>query len=73
MPRQRIGKCSKAWSSRSSGLPAVAPMASMVLSHVDLAKMGQQDNLEAFLELYEHSMMAWGWPEGQWAACLLLL
>lgn len=35
--------------------------------------MGQQDDPEAFLELYEHFVVVWGWLRGQWAARLLLL
>lgn len=35
--------------------------------------MGPQDNLETFLELYEHLALLWGWPMEQWVACLIPL
>lgn len=47
--------------------------AAMAMPHIVLAKMGLQDDPEAFLELYEHSVLAWGLPKRQWVARLLSL
>lgn len=51
-----------------AGIPAPAAVAT---PHVALAKMGLQDDLKAFLELYERLAVVSGWPKGQWTACLL--
>ncbi|XP_051533336.1 uncharacterized protein LOC127428781 [Myxocyprinus asiaticus] len=41
--------------------------------HVTLTKMAPQDNMEAFLELFEHTARALKWPCSQWVVHLLLL
>lgn len=51
--RQRTSRCYRAWFS---------PVATMTMVHVILSKTGPQDDLEAFIKLFEHAMEVWGWP-----------
>ena len=50
----------------ASGQPAVP-------AHLPLHKMGPQDDPEAFLELFEKSAEACGWPRDQWPVRLIPL
>lgn len=50
---------------QQAGEPAVAPDATGAEPHTVLTKMGLQDDLEIFLELYKFSVLVWGWAVEQ--------
>lgn len=50
---------------QQASIPAAAPAAGVAPPHIAITKMGLQDDPEAFLELYERSALAWGWPSCQ--------
>lgn len=52
------------------GIPIAAPTAGTAIPNVTLSL---QDNVEAFIELYEHATGVWGWPDLWWVFCLLPL
>ncbi|XP_060767864.1 uncharacterized protein LOC132875191 [Neoarius graeffei] len=54
-----------------AGTPAAVSVVAVGFPPVSLTKMWSQDDLEAFLELFERAAEAWGWPEEQQAAQLL--
>lgn len=50
---------------QQAGETAVAPEATGAEPHTVLTKMGLQDDLEIFLELYKFSVLVWGWAVEQ--------
>uniref|UniRef100_A0A8C2BR64 Gypsy retrotransposon integrase-like protein 1 n=1 Tax=Cyprinus carpio TaxID=7962 RepID=A0A8C2BR64_CYPCA len=61
----------RSWIDREVRTEAMGPPA--VPAHLPLHKMGPQDDPEAFLELFEKSAEACGWPRDQWPVRLIPL
>ncbi len=51
------------------GIPVAAPS----ITHVPLMKMGPQDDLEAFVDLFEKTAEVCGWARTQWPVRLIPL
>ncbi len=49
------------------------PPAPALSTHMPLQKMGPQDDPEAFLDLFEKTAEACGWPQVNWPVCLIPL
>ncbi|XP_052472370.1 uncharacterized protein LOC128028987 [Carassius gibelio] len=61
----------RSWMDREVRAEAAGPPAAPM--HLPLHKMGAQDDPEAFLELFEKSAEACGWPREQWPVRLIPL
>lgn len=55
-----------------AGTPAETPVAATAMPHITLI-MGPEDDLEAFVELFDCAVEAWDRPDSQWVVCLLPL
>ncbi len=71
-PSRRTASCSGAgWTGRFG--PGGLPPAPALSTHMPVNKMGPQDDPEAFLDLFEKTAEACGWPQMNWPVRLIPL
>ncbi len=70
--QQEDRKLFRSWMDREVRARGIPP-APALSTHTPVNKMGPQDDTEAFIDLFEKTAEACGWPQMNWPVCLIPL